>query len=72
MGHEKSPRCGESSGRGLKVDSRPPPPHVFILLSQAPSQFFILSNITYVNCLIYLVCSMAHHGPTIPMLAGDS
>lgn len=34
-----------------------------------PKSLFTLSIVNFINCLIYLVCSMAQLGPTTPTLA---
>lgn len=53
--------------RGVKVASTP---STCISLNQAASHSLTLSTVGYVNCLIYLVCSMAPLGPTPPHLWG--
>lgn len=55
--------------RGVKVASTP---STCISLNQAASHSLTLSTVGYVNCLIYLVCSMAPLGPTPPTLVGTT
>lgn len=83
----RTPRCGESrdldlerpvaflegkrGGRALPGRQAKQTPDV-CLPEPDPKSHFTLSVVSYVNGLIYLVCSTAQLGPTTPMLAGDS